>query len=1022
MYGYDADTFGMLELTNESKTMSCTTNIEDKGDYAEITLSGTVNEFSAQEDDLRRMTHVYVYRNQAKIADYIVYEGEDQTFVPRSFYAVTFVSDGNQYAADYAPDGKAEAVKPSDPVLEGCRFEGWVTNEGGDEAFDFTQEITEPKTVYAKWTAEMAGMSARAAVNITYYYGMISLNGTPVVLTAGEDASKTKLYYDENRNGKVDEGESLIEIPKGEGGPASGSPEKGYDLSGCIIYGAGFSEEYTGDVKITMTGGDVWFIQAAANYSLHGNFDFCMTGGTVWQVRSAGSEDMTGNVNIVIGGDAVVSEAVYGGAESADTTINGDINIVVEGNARIGSDSDSTSDGIFIAGQQPGNVITGSAAVTVKGGNINGSIFADTASGKAVFQKKVTIDIQGGSVSGFVQGFVFNSKAPALEIRVTGGTVNYVYGTRSEYIENVQIIVDGGTIEKQLVGAFANKAGKVSIDIRSGAVGLVIGKADTNASTENSWTKGTISIHGGTINGMVTLRNSGVAASTEASEILLEGNPVFESGGYLLLRDGEAITQTGEVTGSNIKINVKNINQEGTLVVRPAGSSITLNPEVFTMAGTSYGLVPGSTSETAWNLYLGTAGAHVHKWDRTWNYDAAFHWHNCSAADCTITENAEKVGYAPHTEDAGTVTTAPTQDREGVRTYKCSVCGSERTETIPATGAGDNQGGQGSGDQGNSDQGGSSGSSGSEGSSSASDSALSSEKLNGSGASAGVYDPANAETRIKSEDQGFLRKEVHIKAEETFDTIIATPLMELADLLLSEAEKRLTEEGVNIRLILDVKDAGESVSSTDKTVTETALAKTIPDFTLGQYLDVSLYKLVGAERTDITETSNKIIVTIAVPERLRNTDDSKTRVFAIIRVHNGKADILNDLDNDENTISIATDRFSTYAIVYEDGASAGKVPQTKDNEPKTQDNTPIELCATLAMISGLTYLMLYFADHRRGMSEETKKELVSKLISWAKRGGRLRRLSALAAVFMLLVYYYSIGKQVSVEWKEVYGE
>lgn len=34
----------------------------------------------------------------------------------------------------------------------------------------------------------------------------------------------------------------------------------------------------------------------------------------------------------------------------------------------------------------------------------------------------------------------------------------------------------------------------------------------------------------------------------------------------------------------------------------------------------------------------------------------------------------------------------------------------------------------------------------------------------------------------------------------------------------------------------------------------------------------------------------------------------------------------------------------------------------------------------------------------------------------------MRRWIALVAIFALLVYYHSIGKQTAVEWKEVYGE
>ena len=56
------------------------------------------------------------------------------------------------------------------------------------------------------------------------------------------------------------------------------------------------------------------------------------------------------------------------------------------------------------------------------------------------------------------------------------------------------------------------------------------------------------------------------------------------------------------------------------------------------------------------------------------------------------------------------------------------------------------------------------------------------------------------------------------------------------------------------------------------------------------------------------------------------------------------------------------------------------------------------------------------------MSEETKKELVLRLVGWAKQGGKVRKLLAIAAIFVLLVYYHSIGKKTCMEWKEVYGK
>ena len=287
-------------------------------------------------------------------------------------------------------------------------------------------------------------------------------------------------------------------------------------------------------------------------------------------------------------------------------------------------------------------------------------------------------------------------------------------------------------------------------------------------------------------------------------------------------------------------------------------------------------------------------------------------------------------------------------------------------------------------------------------------------------------------------------------------------------MLLTDEEKQQVQNGTNIRIVLEVQDAGNTVSSSDKE----AVAQALNGYTVGQYLNIDLYKLAGTDRTDIHETAKKIKIVIAVPEALRNADSSKTRTFAVVRVHDGRAELLADLDGSADTITIETDRFSTYAIVYQDTANGGggnngndnnngggndnggsgnngngnsnggsgnnsgnnnsgqnnsginntKTGSAKDNEPATGDAALLEIYATLAMIAGFSYVLLYFTDRKRGMTEETKRELVSRLVGWAKQGGRIRKYLALAAVFVLLVYYHSIGKKTCVEWKEIYGE
>lgn len=383
-----------------------------------------------------------------------------------------------------------------------------------------------------------------------------------------------------------------------------------------------------------------------------------------------------------------------------------------------------------------------------------------------------------------------------------------------------------------------------------------------------------------------------------------------------------------------------------------------------------------------------------------WGYQGADgHAHKCS--NCDVHDAVQE-----HTPGAAATETTP---------QTCTVCG---YEIAPATGGGgssggnENNGGNGSGN--NNGGGNNSG--------------------NNNGNSQTAYNPDTAPVRVKSENQGNIVKEVTIKAEDTFDAsfdaVIAETVLELADIVLTQEEKELADDGANIKIVLDIQDAQNTVSAADKAVVESALSTDVMQgFTVGQYLDVNLFKIINDNRSAIRETNKKIIVTIAVPDRLKNTDANSARVFAVVRVHNGAAEVLTDLDNSDDTITIATDRFSSYAIVYNDTVDSGvtlgdnSIPNSqKDNEPKTGDITPLELYATLAMIAGFAYLLLYFADRERGMTEERKKELVARLVGWAKQGGRIRKYLALAAIFVLLVYYHSIGKKTSAEWKVIYGE
>ncbi len=219
---------------------------------------------------------------------------------------------------------------------------------------------------------------------------------------------------------------------------------------------------------------------------------------------------------------------------------------------------------------------------------------------------------------------------------------------------------------------------------------------------------------------------------------------------------------------------------------------------------------------------------------------------------------------------------------------------------------------------------------------------------------------------------------------------------ELANNVLTNRERLLTDSGSNAEILLTAEKI-DTVSESDGI----AVREALDDFEVWQYLDINLYKIIDGIRYKLTDTDRAVTVKIVIPEALRETG----REYAVIRIHNGTAHVLKDLDSDADTITFATDRFSVYAFVCKD----------KDVNADSPLNTGVESYTSIFIAVGITSMSAAMTFSLigagiGGMSEERKEKLYRKLISWGKGGGKTRRLIALALIFLMLSYYYGIGK------------
>ena len=162
---------------------------------------------------------------------------------------------------------------------------------------------------------------------------------------------------------------------------------------------------------------------------------------------------------------------------------------------------------------------------------------------------------------------------------------------------------------------------------------------------------------------------------------------------------------------------------------------------------------------------------------------------------------------------------------------------------------------------------------------------------------------------------------------------------------LLELTPQEVAQGVNVWL--DIQDMSATVPQAEKDVVQSASA----NFTVGIYLDINLFKKVGGNAaTKITETNGPVKASILIPESLWKAG----RTFEIIRVHDGVPTVISGT-YDENThvFTFETDKFSTYALAYNDSANS-----TQSTAPKTGDDSDIMVWYLLLAVSlgGLSFL------------------------------------------------------------------
>ena len=195
-----------------------------------------------------------------------------------------------------------------------------------------------------------------------------------------------------------------------------------------------------------------------------------------------------------------------------------------------------------------------------------------------------------------------------------------------------------------------------------------------------------------------------------------------------------------------------------------------------------------------------------------------------------------------------------------------------------------------------------------------------------------------------------------IKADAGINIKAEVPV---SGITFTEEEKKEIENGSTVSVSMEVKDVTATVSESDKKLVEDKVKEVLNNGVVGAYLDLTLLKKVGSlKEVSVTETADGVVVKLDIPESLKNTDSSVERKYTVVRIHDGVAEAL-ETSCENGVITFTTDKFSTYAICYEDVAATGN-GQSSDNTINTGDVYNIALYVLFAVVScaGLAFVVL----------------------------------------------------------------
>lgn len=204
-----------------------------------------------------------------------------------------------------------------------------------------------------------------------------------------------------------------------------------------------------------------------------------------------------------------------------------------------------------------------------------------------------------------------------------------------------------------------------------------------------------------------------------------------------------------------------------------------------------------------------------------------------------------------------------------------------------------------------------------------------------------------------------IEAELIAKAEKTTLTVSGDASTELGFTVSKDSVSNLFEEseilsGDDLSVSLNVSNiVTEDVTESDAKLVADAIKSydenNKTDSKVEKYLDITLAKTVGTTTSSITDSNGNITMTFNISEELLSTD----KTFKVIRIHDGVATILDDLDTNSSTFTMESDAFSTYALVSVENVT--ELDETPNTGIQTNSNFVISVAAIILLAGVASY-------------------------------------------------------------------